>query len=118
MLSPYKVLDLTNERGHLCGQILGDLGADVVLAEPPSGSPSRHVGPFYRDKPHRDRSLSFWAFNRNKRSVTLDLDSEADRERLLTLAGSADFLVESCDPGTLARGGLGYADLARLNPSL
>ena len=61
MLSPYKVLDLSDERGHLCGQILGDLGADVVLVEPPTGSLSRHAGPFYKDKPHRDRSLSFWA---------------------------------------------------------
>jgi crotonobetainyl-CoA:carnitine CoA-transferase CaiB-like acyl-CoA transferase len=116
MLSPYKVLDLSDERGHLCGQILGDLGADVVLVEPPTGSLSRHAGPFYKDRPHPDRSLGFWAFNRNKRSITLDL--EADREQLLTLAANADFLIESYRPGTLARRGLGYADLAQLNPSL
>ena len=78
MLSPYKVLDLSDERGHLCGQILGDLGADVVLVEPPTGSLSRHAGPFNKDQPHRDRSLGFWAFNRNKRSITLDLEIEAD----------------------------------------
>ncbi len=59
MLSPYRVLDLTNERGQLCGQILGDLGADVILVEPPEGSRSRH-GPFYKDEPHPDRSLYFW----------------------------------------------------------
>src|ERR1700692_2205046 len=103
MLSPYKVLDLSDERGHLCGQILGDLGADVVLVEPPSGSRSRHTGPFYKDRPHRDRSLSFWAFNRNKRSITLDLDSEDDRGKLLKLAAGADFMIESATPGTLAR---------------
>jgi crotonobetainyl-CoA:carnitine CoA-transferase CaiB-like acyl-CoA transferase len=118
MLSPYKVLDLSNERGHLCGQILGDLGADVMLVEPPPGSLSRHAGPFYRDQPGLDRSLGFWAFNRNKRSITLDLEVEANRKQLRTLAASADFLIESYSPGTLARRGLGYTDLAHLNPSL
>jgi len=118
MLSPYKVLDLSDERGHLCGQILGDLGADVVLVEPPTGSRARHSGPFYKDEPDRDRSLAFWAFNRNKRSVTLDLDRADDRDKLRRLASSADFLIESRNPGQLARIGLGYADLAALNPRL
>jgi crotonobetainyl-CoA:carnitine CoA-transferase CaiB-like acyl-CoA transferase len=118
MLSPYKVLDLTDERGHLCGQILGDLGADVVLVEPPSGSRSRHTGPFYKDQPHPDRALGFWAFNRNKRSITLALDLETDRNQLLSLAAAADFLIESGAPGALAQRGLGYSALAVLNPSL
>lgn len=118
MLSPYKVLDLSDERGHLCGQILGDLGADVVLVEPPGGSRSRHTGPFYTDQPHRDRSLSFWAFNRNKRSVTLDLDRDDDRIKLRKLAASADFLIESATPGTLSARGLGYPDISALNPRL
>ena len=51
LLSPYRVLDLTDERGLLCGKILGDLGADVVQVEPPGGSPARQVGPFYGDDP-------------------------------------------------------------------
>ena len=118
MLSPYKVLDLSDERGHLCGQILGDLGADVVLVEPPAGSRSRHTGPFYRAQPHRDRSLGFWAFNRNKRSITLDLDRDTDRDALRKLAARADFLIESGAPGDLAMRGLGYADLSALNPHL
>ena len=118
MLSPYKVLDLSDERGHLCGQILGDLGADVVLVEPPGGSRSRHTGPFYKDRAHHDRSLAFWAFNRNKRSITLDLDREEDRVKFRNLAAGADFLIESATPGSLARRGLGFADLAALNPRL
>jgi crotonobetainyl-CoA:carnitine CoA-transferase CaiB-like acyl-CoA transferase len=73
MLSPYKVLDLSDERGQLCGQILGDLGADVVLVEPPEGARSRQTGPFYRDQPHRDRSLGFWAFNRNGASRSISI---------------------------------------------
>ena len=49
MLSPYRVLDLTTERGLLCGQILGDLGADVIKIEPPGGSSARRLPPFYKD---------------------------------------------------------------------
>jgi crotonobetainyl-CoA:carnitine CoA-transferase CaiB-like acyl-CoA transferase len=117
MLSPYRVLDLTNERGQLCGQILGDLGADVILVEPPGGSRSRR-GPFYKDEPHPDRSLYFWAFNRNKRGITLDLDSADDRAKLKRLVAGADFLIESETPGYLAERGLGYKDLSAINPAL
>src|SRR5688572_8144371 len=60
LLGPYRVLDLTNERGLLCGQILGDLGADVVQVEPPGGSSARRIGPFYEDRPDPDRSLFWW----------------------------------------------------------
>jgi crotonobetainyl-CoA:carnitine CoA-transferase CaiB-like acyl-CoA transferase len=117
MLSPYRVLDLTNERGQLCGRILGDLGADVVLVEPPGGSRSRH-GPFYKDEPHPDRSLYFWAFNWNKRGITLDLDGADDRGKLRRLVAGADFLIESETPGYLAGRGLGYKDLSAINPAL
>ena len=48
MLSPYRVLDLTDERGLLCGKILSDLGANVIQIEPPAGNPARRVGPFHR----------------------------------------------------------------------
>ena len=118
MLSPYRVLDLTNERGLLCGQILGDLGGDVIQLEPPGGSPARGVGPFYGGEAHPDRSLFWWAYNRNKRAVTLDLDCARGRELFLRLARSADFLIESDEPGALAARGLGYDDLAAVNPGL
>jgi crotonobetainyl-CoA:carnitine CoA-transferase CaiB-like acyl-CoA transferase len=118
MLSPYRVIDLSDERGQLCGQILGDLGADVILVEPPGGSRTRAMGPFYRNSVHPNQSLHFWAFNRNKRAITLDLDNNDDRLRLRHLAAGADFLVESADPGYFAQRGLGYAELAALNPGL
>ena len=118
MLSPYRVLDLTDERGLLCGQILGDLGADVIKIEPPGGSPARWHGPFYQDEPHPDRSLFWWAYNRNKRSVTLDIESDAGREILHRLVAGADFLIESDAPGLLAKRGLGFDDLAAVNPAL
>lgn len=118
MLGPYRVLDLTTERGLLCGQILGDLGADVIKVEPPGGSPARQLGPFHHDQPHPDRSLFWWAYNRNKRGVTLNLDTEDGRALFRRLAASAHFLIESENPGELAKRGLGYADLAALNPAL
>ncbi len=101
MLSPYRVLDLTTERGLLCGQMLADLGADVIKVEPPGGSPARNIGPFYKDAPHPDRSLYWWAYNRNKRAITLDLERDAGRDLLRRLVERADFLIESHNPGYL-----------------
>ena len=118
MLSPYRVLDLTNERGLLCGQMLGDLGADVVQIEPPGGSSARRLGPFVGDVPHPDRSLHWWAYNRNKRSITLDLDATEGQTILRRLVEHADFLIESDTPGVQAGRDLGYADLAAINPEL
>jgi crotonobetainyl-CoA:carnitine CoA-transferase CaiB-like acyl-CoA transferase len=118
MLSPYRVLDLTDDRGQLCGQILGDLGADVIQVEPPGGSPARKLGPFFHDEPHPDRSIFWWAYNRNKRSVTLDLASAEGRALFDRLIERADFLLESDDPGVLAARGLSYTDLSARNPAL
>jgi len=118
MLSPYHVIDLSDERGQLCGQILGDLGADVILIEPPGGSRARQRGPFYRNEGNPNHSLHFWAFNRNKRAITLDLDNPDGRFQLKQLAAGADFLIESAEPGYFAQRGLGYADLAALNQGL
>jgi crotonobetainyl-CoA:carnitine CoA-transferase CaiB-like acyl-CoA transferase len=118
MLSPSRVIDLSDERGQLCGQILGDLGADVILVEPPGGSRARKLGPFYKNTENPNHSLYFWAFNRNKRAITLDLDQRGDLLRLKQLAAGADFLIESADPGHFAQRGLGYDDLAAFNRRL
>jgi crotonobetainyl-CoA:carnitine CoA-transferase CaiB-like acyl-CoA transferase len=118
MLSPYRVLDLTNERGLLCGQILGDLGADVIKIEPPGGSSARTIGPFFQDQPEPNRSLYWWAYNRNKRSITLDIARAEGREILFRLIKDAHFLIESDSPGHFASLGLGYEDLAAQNPAL
>ncbi len=56
LLSRYRVLDLTNENGFLCGRILGDLGADVIKIEPPGGDPGRSTGPFYHDLPDPEKT--------------------------------------------------------------
>ena len=106
-LSPYRVIDLTGRQGALCGRILGDLGADVIKVEPPGGDPARGAGPFYRDTGHPDDSLSFWAYNANKRSVVLDLEQAEDRDGVRGLIAGADFVIESAPPGYLDASGWG-----------
>ncbi len=118
MLNPYRVLDLTTERGLLCGQILADLGADVIKIEPPGGSSARKLGPFYQDQEDAENSLYWWAYNRNKRGVTLDITRSEGQDMLRRLAQGAKFLIESDNPGTLAQYGLSYDDLAADNPGL
>jgi crotonobetainyl-CoA:carnitine CoA-transferase CaiB-like acyl-CoA transferase len=118
MLSPYRVLDLTTERGLLCGQMIGDMGADVVKVEPPGGAPARDIAPFFQDTPDRDRSLYWWAYNRNKRAITLDIECDEGRNLLLRLVERADFLIESHNPGYMADHNLGFDDLAKINPAL
>ena len=73
MRSPYRVVDLTDDGAMICGQILGDLGADVILVEPLAGAQARRIAPYVDDLPAPNRSLNFWSLNRNKRSVTVDL---------------------------------------------
>ena len=115
MLSPYTVLDLTDDRGELAGMILGDLGADVIKVEPPEGSSGRRTGPLLEGGPEGERSLGFSAFNRNKRGVTLDLAGGSGRPVLLRLVERADFLIESARPGEMNKMGLGFDDLRRAN---
>ncbi|MEO8539960.1 MAG: CoA transferase [bacterium] len=118
MLSPYRVLDLTDERGQLCAQILGDLGAEVILVEPPTGSSARTIGPFFHDDPSPERSLWFWAYNRGKRSIVCDIQTAAGQHRIRELVRSSDFLIESFATGFMDSVGLGYEALRQLNPRL
>src|SRR5260370_19409677 len=118
MMSAYRVLDLTTGRGLLCGQMLADMGADVIRVVPVGGSPARGIGPFYKDAPHPDRSLYWWYYNRNKRAIALDIERDAGRDLLRRLVERADFLIESHNPGYLAKHSLGFDDLAKLNPAL
>jgi crotonobetainyl-CoA:carnitine CoA-transferase CaiB-like acyl-CoA transferase len=75
MLNPYRVLDLTDEGALICGQILGDLSADVILVEPPGGAHARQIGPFADDDRDVNRSLNFWSLNRNKRGIIIDVQT-------------------------------------------
>lgn len=118
MLSPYRVLDLTDEKGLLCGKLLGDLGADVIKIERPGGDPARNIGPFYHDDPDPDKSLFWFAFNTSKRGITLDIEKPDGQEVFRELVRSADFVIESFQPGHLDKLGLGYSALEQINPQI
>ncbi len=117
-LNGLRVLDLTDHRAQLCARIFADLGADVIKLESPGGDAARRIGPFAGDMPHPDRSLFFWFYNLNKRSLSLDVHRPEGAAVLRRLARSADIVIESFAPGTMARLGLGWEDLHRENPAL
>jgi len=118
LLSPYRALDLTDEKGYLAGRILADLGAEVIKIEPPGGDRGRDTGPFYHDETHREKSLFWSAFNTGKKSITLNLENQDGRELFRRLAKAADFVVESFAPGYLKGLGLDYAAVAQVNPRI
>lgn len=117
-LAPYRVLDLTEGGLNLGGKLLADLGADVIRVEPPGGSATRCRGPFYKDEAHPERSLFWFAYNVNKRGVTLDISKTQGRALFLELVRTTDVLLDSCPPCHLANLGLAQADLMRENPGL
>src|ERR1051326_822864 len=100
-LTGIRVVELADEQAEYCGLTLAGLGADVVKVEPPGGSPTRRIGPFYEDREDPERSLFFWQYNRGKRSIVLDLRQERDRARFSSLAATADVLLESTPRGEL-----------------
>ena len=115
MLSSYRVLDLTDQQGMFCGYILAHLGAEVIAIEPPAGSLVRKIPPLVGDN---GDSLWWQAYSRGKQSLVLDLESDSGRERLIDLAASADFLIESYSNDEVRRLGLDYDTLQSLNPEL
>ncbi len=117
-LAPYRVLDLSDETGMLCGRILADLGADVILVEPPSGHPARNIGPFYGNKPHPEHSLHWFAFNAGKRGITLNMETDRGKELFRRLVADSHFLIECFTPGYLKGLGLDYPRLKKINPGL
>ena len=118
MLSPFRVLDLTDERGHLCGAILAQMGADVIAVEPTEGSSARRLAPFAGDVEGPERSLHHWAYNRGKRSVVLDVRTDEGAEQLKALVAAADILIESAGTGAMDGLGLGYDALSQINSEL
>ncbi|HIG44433.1 MAG TPA: CoA transferase [Gammaproteobacteria bacterium] len=115
MLSSYKVLDLSNQQGMFCGYILAHLGAEVTVVEPPAGSPVHQIPPFVGDN---GDSLWWQAYSRGKKSLSLDLESVAGRNRLNELMADADFLIESFSNREVKRLGIDYQSVAVTNPRL
>ncbi|MCA3413713.1 MAG: CoA transferase [Roseomonas sp.] len=108
------VLDLTTFlSGPYCTMMLGDMGAEVIKVERPDGDEARRMPPFVEG-----RSQPFALWNRNKRSIALDLKAANDAALLWKLVAKADVLVESFRPGALERAGFGWDALHRANPRL
>ena len=114
-LTGLRAVDLADEKGELCGRMLADLGAEVIRVEPPEGALSRSLGPF---TPDGSASLYFATRNAGKRGAVISLDTDAGRERLDALLCEADFLIESSQPGTMKRLGLGAEELLAKHPGL
>lgn len=118
-LKGLRILDLTHAlAGPFCSQMLADHGADVIKVEPLEGDFFRKMGPFRADDQDKFFGGLFQSCNRNKRSIALNLKSEAGRDALLELVKNADGLVENYRAGVLAKMGLGYEDLKKVNPRL
>jgi benzylsuccinate CoA-transferase BbsE subunit len=117
-LAGLRILDLSNYRGQLCARLLADMGADVIKVEPPGGDEARRIGPFADDHAHSDRSLFFWFYNLNKRSVTIDLTQRRGIELLIQLARGTDVVIETFAPGAMLAMGLGWDALHAANPAL
>jgi crotonobetainyl-CoA:carnitine CoA-transferase CaiB-like acyl-CoA transferase len=102
-----------------CGKLLADLGAEVIKVEDTGrGDPARHIGPYAGDVVDGERSLLYLHLNTNKRSVTLNLETEGGRDLLRELLRDADVFIEDLAPREAERLELDYAHLEGLNPRL
>ncbi len=116
-LGGVRVLDLSQVMaGPFCCMLLGDMGADVIKVEPPEVGDQTRRSMGFRMK--GEDSPGFLALNRNKRSITLNLKSEAGRKVLYRLVETADVVVENNRPGVIAKLGADYPTLSKINPRL
>ena len=117
-MSGWRALDLTDEKGFLCGKILADLGVDVIKVEKPGGEPARNIPPYYHDIKDPEKSLYWFSYNCNKRSITLNLKTDEGKDLFKRLVKNTDFLIESFPPGYMAELRLNFGELEKLNPRL
>lgn len=120
-MGDWKVIELSSDGSAFAGRLLAELGADVIVVEPPGGSGQRRYGPFLDDEPGPERSLHWWHYNSSKRSVVVDLDDDSPgggRDQFRRLVAGADVLLEAEAPGRLAGLGIDYAELSAAHPGL
>jgi crotonobetainyl-CoA:carnitine CoA-transferase CaiB-like acyl-CoA transferase len=111
LLAGVRVVEIADERAEYVGLVLAGLGADVIKVEPPRGSPTRSIGPFADDIVDPERSLFFWTYNRGKRSIVLDLESEEGKATFEALVEGADVLIDSTSRDLLSSVGLAREEL-------
>ena len=117
-LAGIRVIELANERINYAGKLFADMGADVILVEPPDGDPSRSYPPFLDNKPGPNRSLYWWHYHTNKRGVVIDLDDTNGLRQLKSLIDTADIFLEAEPRTRLETLGADYNDLAKTNTGL
>ena len=117
-LDGIKIIELSSDGTAFAGKLLADMGADVIVVEPPGGSAQRRYGPFLDDVVGPERSLHWWHYNTSKQGITLNLNTSDGRELFKKLADTADVILETFNAGYLPSLGLGYEDLVKTNPRL
>ncbi|MBG9387394.1 CaiB/BaiF CoA transferase family protein [Caenimonas aquaedulcis] len=117
-LEGLRVLDLSGPMGNYTGKLFADMGADVVLVEPPGGTQLRREPPFIGDVAGVERSLNFAYQNTSKRGICLDLDTASGQQLFRDLAATADLVIETFAPGWMDARGIGYETLARRRTSI
>ncbi|QLL08908.1 CoA transferase [Mycobacterium vicinigordonae] len=115
-LAGLQIVEINDQFTAIGGRVLAELGADVVVVEPPGGSPDRLRPPFADDNPSPNTSLRWWSGNVGKRSVTVDLDTPRGVAALRRLIAGADIVISGT--ALVAEGVLAYQDLAAVHPAL
>jgi benzylsuccinate CoA-transferase BbsE subunit len=117
-LKGIRVLDLSGEKGEYCTKLLADMGAEVILLEKPGGNENRSLEPYLDDIPHPERSLHFFYFNNNKKSITLNIEDTDGIEIFKNIVPKIDIILEAFPSGKMKNLGLGYDRLLNINKGL
>ena len=117
-LDGIKIIELSSDGTAFAGKLLADMGADVIVVEPPGGSAQRRYGPFLDDVVGPERSLHWWHYNTSKRSVVLDLNDEIGQDQFRSLVAEAGVVLEGEAPGRLEALGIDYEELRAGRPDL
>jgi crotonobetainyl-CoA:carnitine CoA-transferase CaiB-like acyl-CoA transferase len=117
-LNGLRIVELASEWTAFAGKLLGDLGADVLLVEPPQGAPTRRFGPFADDQDDPENGLWWWYYQTSKYGVTLSLDDSDGRAAFGELVAAADIVLEGEIPGRLAALGVDHGRFRAAAPGL
>src|SRR5687767_10114693 len=101
-LAGLRVVELASDQAAMAAKLLGDLGAEVIVVEPPGGHRTRTYGPFVDDQPNPERCLWWWYYNASKLGVAIDIDTAVGAATFGKLIATADIVIEGEAPGRLA----------------